>query len=200
MYCFHCGAENPDGVKFCRNCGALLDLKENSADSEGGSTADDIWNQDSFGQGQNADFNLQPQNSDYDAQVKKTDHGYQAQTSGYGNEFQASGSYSRQGSSVSYGEEPEKKRPSALAVVSLVLAIFSLFNSHYSWIYLLTGLIGDGIVNFLAGISGLIFAFAAKAKGDSSTVQTGGYICSLLATIFAVFWFIFAAAISPFIY
>lgn len=25
MYCSHCNSENPDGVKFCENCGTQLD-------------------------------------------------------------------------------------------------------------------------------------------------------------------------------
>lgn len=87
-----------------------------------------------------------------------------------------------------------------LAVTSLVLAIFSLFNNSYSWFSILFGIGIDFIINILTGVLGLIFAFAAKARGNSSKIQTAGAICSLLATIFAVFDIFYIWVIWPVIY
>lgn len=49
MFCFKCGNENPDGSKFCINCGAHIGATENSGNVLSASVVNDEQNTMTFG-------------------------------------------------------------------------------------------------------------------------------------------------------
>lgn len=185
MFCKNCGAENPDGAKFCRKCGAPLTAadsgagNENStAGGEGWSSSDDIWNQDqnAAGQGQSADSSGQ-QDSGYGQNPEgsaQQDYDYFSQQGQ--NQYSNGGGQPAGGS----GGGDQKNPGSTMAVVSLVLGIVGIV------------LCCIPVLGLIIGVVGLIFAILAKKKnGNKSGVRTGGLICSIIATVIGVIYLIY---------
>ena len=208
MFCRYCGAEIPDGSRFCIRCGAVL-TDENGGAMSGASENENGMDAGRSGGGQeqipdsrqlsagagsgqtdqsqgNQAFE-RTSGSDQTAGEPYMSAGSQNSASGsQGNQFQGGGQYSGSGNQ---GEQSPKGLGQGFAVASLILGIISIVT-----------VIWFGFLGLVLGVLSLLLAEIAKAKGDRSGIRTGGIACAGVGIVLGIFRCIVSIIISAMSY
>ena len=195
MFCRYCGAEIPDGSRFCIRCGAVL-TEENGRAMSGASEIENGMDAGRNGGGQEQIPDSRQLSAGAGSGQTDQNQGNQAfgQTSGsnqkaekpymsaesqnsasgsQGNQFRGDGQYSGSGNQ---GEQSSKGLGRNCAVASLVLGIISIVT-----------VIWFAFVGLSLGVLSLLLAEIAKAKGDRSGIRTGGMACSGVGIVLGIF-------------
>ena len=160
MNCPNCGAENPDGNRFCESCGAEINAAQNSGNVGASDPMPNVTN--------SADTVSGGNNTAYDTGYNQ---GYNNQ--GYNNGYtygQNNSAPYGQPNSAPYGQQnyyaPEKKDQTTVCILALVFGIVSFFCDPF---YAFT------IAAVVLGIVGI------ANNGSKKGLAIAGLICGICA-------------------
>ena len=183
MFCRYCGAEIPDGSRFCIRCGAVL-TEENGGAMSGASENKGLRDsaRDAGGTEQGPSYGQQSQGPENGQQGRDLYDHQQTQNQNYGQQEPYMDAGPRQPGSASGGGGAKKGPASSFAIAGLVLGIIGIATACIP------------IVCLILGALGLILSVVAKTRGDKSGIQTGGMVCSVIAVVLGVIVLIFNIA------
>ena len=185
MYCKNCGFKNEDSAVFCANCGASIEIEENTS----------VLVEET--QDNQVEYFDAPQEYQQEQYVD-IQSSYSVPT--YNNEYYSTPVYNAYDNSANEPQEKVNKTP---GILSVVFGSIGLALSVGGCCCLIGGVWGMMVIVFsdlvaLAfGITGIILASSsnkkAKAAGTKNGAATAGLILSIITTVIAAPSMILAA-------